>query len=165
MAAFNGVYETESFNRNCRCIANCITLVRIVIAPTATSPPYLSSDELKQTETMLSLDCITNVESPKAIQGVTYFKPVTRFSFLILSIVFLPVRNLTTQTQEMPCEIIVAKAAPRTPIFKPKIKIGSSTILQIAPISTVIMPSLAKPWAVINAFKPRVISTKIVPRA
>ena len=46
-----------------------MALVRIVMAPTAMSPPYRSREELKQTEITLSLDCITKVDSPRATQG------------------------------------------------------------------------------------------------
>ena len=70
-----------------------------------------------------------------------------------------------TQTQEIPCEITVARAAPFTPMCMAKIKIGSSTILQIAPISTVFIPTLANPCAVIKAFMPSVSWTKTVPTA
>lgn len=49
-------------------MANCITLVRMVIAPTARSPPYFKSEELKHTEITLSLDCMINTEEPNARQ-------------------------------------------------------------------------------------------------
>ena len=146
-------------------MANCIMLVRIVIAPTAISPPYFSSDELKQTEITLSLACIMNVDSPNATQGSTSFGAAMRFSFLRRRIVFLPVRKYMTHTQEMPCEMTVASAAPRTPILSPKINIGSSVILAIAPIMTVHMLMFAKPCAVIKAFMPSVSCTNIVPAA
>ena len=61
------------------------------------------------------------------------------------------------------CEITVASAAPCTPIFISKIKIGSKIRLQTAPIDTVIIPILAKPCALINAFIPRLNITKSVP--
>ena len=81
------------------------------------------------------------------------------------NIVFLPKRNATTQTHETHCDIIVASAAPLTPICSPKINIGSSTIFDTAPIMTVTMPIFAKPCAVINAFMPSVSWTKTVPMA
>ena len=37
-----------------------MTLVRMVMAPTARSPPYFSSEVLKHTEITLSLACMTN---------------------------------------------------------------------------------------------------------
>ena len=39
------------------------------MAPTAVSPPYFNSEELKHTDIMLSLDCIMNVASPSPMQG------------------------------------------------------------------------------------------------
>ena len=60
---------------------------------------------------------------------------------------------------------MVARAAPLTPIFSPKMKMGSKTILHTAPMATVSIPVLAKPWAVIKAFMPKVSCTKMVPMA
>ena len=77
-------------------IANCITLVRIVIAPTAISPPYFNNEELKQTWMTLSLDCITKVESPRARQGKMTELSKDKFFFLILSFVFLPNKKVKT---------------------------------------------------------------------
>ena len=48
---------------------NCITLDKMVIAPTAKSPPYFWREALKQTEITPSVDCITNGDMPKAKQG------------------------------------------------------------------------------------------------
>ena len=50
-------------------MANCMTLVRIVMAPTAMSPPYLKREELKHTEMTLSLACMMNGARPRARQG------------------------------------------------------------------------------------------------
>jgi len=146
-------------------MANCITLVRIVIAPTATSPPYLSSEELKHTEITLSLDCMIKAALPSAMHGSTSLKLQNRVSFFSRSSVFLPVRKRSTQAQETLCEITVASAAPRTPICRPKMNSGSSAMLITAPMSTVHMPMLAKPCAVMKAFMPSVSCTKIVPSA
>ena len=146
-------------------IANCITLVRIVIAPTAISPPYFWRELLKHTEITLSLACMINVATPRARQGRMIFGVSPRFFFLIFRNVLFPHRKLTTQIQESAWEMIVASAAPFTSISRPKIKIGSRMIFATAPISTESIPVFANPWAVINAFIPRVISTKIVPRA
>ena len=87
-------------------MANCMMLESTVIAPTAMSPPYFSSEELKHTVMRLSVDCMMKGEAPRA------------------------------------------RAAPRTPMPKAKMKMGSSTVLRIAPISTVFMPTTVKPWAV-----------------
>ena len=40
----------------------------MVIAPTATSPPYFSREELKQMEMMLSLACMIKGATPSAMQ-------------------------------------------------------------------------------------------------
>ena len=37
-----------------------------------------------------------------------------------------------------------------------KMKMGSSTVLSPAPISTVFIPTTVKPWAVMKAFMPSV---------
>ena len=146
-------------------MANCMTLVRMVIAPTATSPPYFNRDELKQTEMMLSLACMTNVAVPRATQGrMTDF-----FSFILdtfnRSWVFFPQRKEMTQTQEIAWEITVASAPPFTPMPIAKIKIGSRMILITAPISTESIPVFAYPCVVMNIFIPSVIWTKMVPMA
>ena len=146
-------------------MANCITLVRMVIAPTAISPPYFKREELKQMEIMLSLDCIIKLDSPRARLGRMIFFSRRIYFLLILRWVFFPIRKASTHMQDRAWERTVARAAPRTPIPNVKIKIGSRIILVTAPISTESIPVLAKPWAVIKEFIPRVIWTKIVPSA
>ena len=59
--------------------------------------------------------------------------------------------------------MIVARAAPCTPNLKEKIKIGSKIILTTAPINTVNIPILAKPWLLIKLFIPKPIKTNTVP--
>ena len=49
---------------------------------------------------------------------------------------------------------MVAMAAPRTPQWNTKIKIGSSIILLSAPMSTAAMLRDVKPCAVMNRFSP-----------
>ena len=66
--------------------------------------------------------------------------------------------------QETACEITVAKAAPCTCIFKPKIKIGSRIILHTAPMATVVIPIFENPCAFIKALSPKASCTKIVPK-
>ena len=68
----------------------------------------------------------------------------------------LPLKNCSTQTVETACDSTVANAAPRTPILKPKIRIGSSTMLVIAPMMTVNILTRENPWAEMNAFMPSV---------
>ena len=135
------------------------------MAPTAMSPPYLSSDVLKLTDIMLSLDCIMKAARPSARQGSMTSASRRIFSFLSRSMVFSPLRKSSTHKQDMHWEMTVASAAPRTPISRPNMNTGSRIILDTAPISTVYMPVLEKPWAVMNAFMPRVSCTNIVPRA
>ena len=45
-------------------------------------------------------------------------------------------KNSVTQTHEHSCETTVARLDPRTPISSVKMKMGSSTMLMIAPTST-----------------------------
>ena len=122
-------------------------------------------DELKHTVITLSLACIINVASPSARLGNIILASSFIFFLCIFKNVFFPNKKLTTQIHEHACDTIVASAAPRTPICNPKIKIGSSTMLITAPISTDNIPVFANPCAVINAFNPSVNCTKIVPTA
>ena len=142
-----------------------MTLVRIVIAPTAISPPYFSREELKHTDITLSLACIINAAVPSAMHGNTTLGFIFKFLRFSLSIDFSLHKNVTTTIHETACEITVAKAAPRTPIFNPKIIIGSSTMFRIAPIATDTMDIFVNPSAVTNAFMPKVNCTNNVPKA
>ena len=74
-------------------------------------------------------------------------------------------RNRSTHTAEQHWERTVARAAPPTPRFSAKMKMGSSTMFTTAPSATVHIPILPKPWALINGFMPRPTMTKRVPRA
>ena len=126
-------------------MANCMTLVRMVIAPTAISPPYLSKEELKQTEITLSLACMMKEESPNARLGNTILDTSFKFFARILRCVLCPNKKANTQMQDIACEMIVASAAPWTPMPNPKIKMGSKMMLATAPMRTESMPVLAKP--------------------
>ena len=128
----------------------------MVMAPTATSPPYFSKEELKQIEIILSLDCITKTEDPRAKVGSTIAGFKFTFFHRILNVVFFPNRKARTQIHDKAWEKIVARAAPRTPMWKPKIKMGSRIIFATAPMSTESIPVFANPWAVIKAFMPSV---------
>ena len=97
-------------------MANCMTLVRMVMAPTAMSPPYLSKEELKQMEMTLSLACIMKVDRPSARLGRIIFASSRRFFNRIFSKVFLPNRKDSTQMQDIAWQRMVASAAPRTPM-------------------------------------------------
>ena len=72
------------------------------MAPTAISSPYFSREALKHTEITLSLDCMINVAVPSATQGRMSFGISRMFSLFSRSSVFGPVRNRSTQIQEIP---------------------------------------------------------------
>ncbi len=82
-------------------MANCMTLVKMVMAPTAMSPPYFSREELKHTERMLSLACMINVASPRATQGRMMAGSRRRAFLRIFKNVLFPKRKARTHTQEM----------------------------------------------------------------
>ena len=84
--------------------------------------------------------------------------------FLRFKTAFFPQRNLNTHTAEQNCEMIVATAAPRTPICNPKINNGSRTIFNTAPIRIVNIPVFPNPWLLIKGFIPSVIITNSVPK-
>ena len=86
---------------------NCITLVSIVIAPTAMSPPYFRREELKLRNRTLSVICMTNGDTPSAIELPRILKSGRRFEIRSLSMVFLPHRKRTTQKADTNCEIMV----------------------------------------------------------
>ena len=136
----------------------------MVIAPTARSPPYLSSEELKHMFSRLSVDCIMNGASPSARQGPIILMSRRRHSRLMRSVVRLPVRKRSIHIVDTHCEMTVASAAPRTPMFSPNMNTGSSIMFMTAPITTVSMLSREKPCAVMKAFSPRVNCTNSVPR-
>ena len=114
---------------------------------------------------MLSLDCMTNTEEPRARLGRMMFLRSFMLHARRRRVVFLPNRKASTQAQDMAWEMMVASAAPCTPIPRAKIKMGSRMMLAAAPMSTESMPVWAKPWAVINMFMPSVSCTKMVPTA
>ena len=93
----------------------------------------------------LSLACIINMESPSARLGRIIFPCNLKLHFLSRKNVFLPERKCNTHIHDNACEIIVASAAPRTPIPNTNINIGSRIILDIAPITTESILVLAKP--------------------
>ena len=108
----------------------------MVMAPTAGSPPYRHREAVKETVTRLSVDCMINGDTPSAATGrmtELFSRKKRRWSF---SFVRLPSRNAVTQTAETHCARTVARAAPRTPMFSPKMNTGSSTIFTTAPTST-----------------------------
>jgi hypothetical protein len=72
-------------------------------------------------------------------------------------------RKLNTHMALQACDRIVASAAPFTPISNQKMKIGSNTIFNKAPIKTEHIAIDGRPCALIKAFKPVDISTNRVP--
>ena len=75
----------------------------------------------------------------------------------------LPNRTHSTNAQLATCEMTVAMAAPATPIWRAKIKMGSSTMLMMAPIKTESMPLRLWPCVMINWFMPVAVRAKTVP--
>ena len=120
---------------------------------------------MKQMEITLSLACMMNMARPKARLGKIIPACSRRYRARIFSRVLFPQRKRSTHTQEMACEKMVARAAPRTPMPRAKMRMGSSTILVAAPMSTESIPTVVKPWAVMKAFIPKVSWTKMVPMA
>ena len=107
-----------------------------------------SGDALKQIESTLSVACIINGETPSEDIRPTIFKFGFIYFGIICITVFFDNKNPTTQTALSICEIIVASAAPRTPILKVNMNIGSSMIFVTAPITTDNIAVLALPWQV-----------------
>ena len=118
---------------------------------------------LKQMFNRLSVLCIIKGETPSATTGRRIFGLNRIFLGRIFKMLRLDVRNFSTQIQEMAWERMVAQAAPATPMLKPNINIGSSMILITAPMITVSILVLAKPWADMKLFSPMVTVTKNVP--
>jgi len=48
---------------------NCMTLERMVMEPTAISPPYFKREVLKLMDRRLSVDCMMKGDKPSATQG------------------------------------------------------------------------------------------------
>ena len=112
-----------------------------------------------------SVACIINGDIPRAKHGPYIFHWIFIYFAFIFRAVRFPVRNLMTHAAERACEIIVAKAAPCTPISKPKINIGSRIILATAPITTLTILIPANPCVVIKELSPKAICTNRVPHA
>ena len=75
----------------------------------------------------------------------------------------LPVKKRSTHRQEKPWEMIVASAAPRTPMPSAKMNSGSSAIFSAAPMTTENIASLAKPCAEMKGLSPSTSCTNTVP--
>ena len=128
------------------------------------SPPHTERTALLTICTALFVIDIVKPESPSPNIFIVLLKLGIRQSFSIFIIVFLPVRNVKVHKAAINCEIIVASAAPLTPIPRMKINTGSRIRLHAAPIDTVSIPVLANPCALIKELRPRLDITKIVPQ-
>ena len=102
-------------------------------------------------------------ERPRAQISPTSFQRTRMEDGRRRSSAFLPQRNATAHSAERNCEITVASAAPCTPMPSAKINTGSRMIFTTAPSSTVIMPMLPKPWALMKLFMPSPSITNTVP--
>ena len=98
----------------------------------------------------LSVDCMMKGDTPRASTGASTLQLGRRYCRWRRSLVRFPSRNHTTHTADTPWAVMVARAAPFTPMPKPKMNTGSSTMLITAPMSTVAMPMVEKPWAVMK---------------
>ncbi len=107
--------------------------------------------------------CIMNPDVPSPVILFTRSHKRVKFSFFRRRIAFLPLKNEKTHKAERNWEMIVARAAPRTPNLKRNMKTGSRMMFTTAPRTTVIMPILPNPWALMKWFIPRLIMTKMVP--
>ena len=121
----------------------------MVMEPTARSPPNFCRLELKEMESRLSVEIITKPEIPRARMPPTIRPSSFMPAGVIFRMDFLPrVRNSSTHRAPTAWLRTVARAAPRTPIFRPKMKMGSRTMLMPAPMTVVIMAMVEKPWEV-----------------
>ena len=102
-------------------------------------------------------------DTPSAAMLPTVFAFRRIYFLRIRMTLFFEVRNHITQRALTAWEMIVASAAPRTPIPAAKIRIGSSTMLITAPISTENMAILAFPCPLINVLSPTANCTNMVP--
>ena len=113
--------------------------------------------------TRLSVDCMIKGETPMAATGSRTLGSRRRWRRRIFSRDFLPVRKASTHTADTAWDRMVARAAPCTPRSSPKIKMGSSTMLHTAPMTTVSILVVEKPWVVMKLFRPRESCTAMVP--
>ena len=88
-------------------------------------------------------------DRPRARQGRKTLGSGRRSFLRRRHFVLGPVRKRRTHAADTAWERIVARAAPRTPSPRPKMKMGSSSVFSPAPIRTVFMLTVVKPWAVI----------------
>ena len=111
----------------------------------------------------LSVEIITKEETPNARQGRMTLSRGRRLGSRSRSRVRSPQRKRMTHTALTPWLRTVATAAPDTPMFRPKMRMGSRMMLHTAPITVVNMLNLAKPWVVMKGFMPSTTSTNTLP--
>jgi len=108
-------------------------LKQIVIAVSASSPPYFKIIAFCKTPTRLMANCIINGAKPMA----RILPVISAFSFMCLtrnrSFVHFEEKYPITKTKDTNCDMIVAHAAPATPSLNTKMKIGSRIIFVSAP--------------------------------
>ena len=112
---------------------------------------------------MLSVLSMTKVEIPSPRQGKITPGIIFISGRVSRSMVLGLLKNHNTHMALIAWLATVAIAAPRTPIPKPKIRMGSRIILHTAPTTVVIILNLANPCVVIKGFSPITIITKMVP--
>ena len=100
--------------------------------------------------TRLSVDCIMKGETPRASTGASTPQRRRKYRRWMRSWVRFPTRKRTTHTADTAWAMTVARAAPCTPMPKPKMNTGSSTMLMTAPMITVAMAVVEKPWEVMK---------------
>ena len=104
-----------------------------------------------------------NGETPKASVDKTTLRSGRIYLRSNLKVAFREVRKRTTHKALHACEIIVAKAAPFTPMPNTKINSGSRPMFSNAPIMTEHMAMPGRPWVLMKVFSPTETSTNNVP--
>ena len=113
---------------------------------------------------MLSVETMMKLDKPSPRQGRMIFPSSFIFRTFSFRMVCFPVRNFRIHTALTAWLRTVASAAPETPKFSTKMKMGSRMMLITAPMTVVIMLILAKPWVVTKVFMPITTSTNTLPR-
>ena len=129
----------------------CSALIMTVRAAVyVSSPPVLMCRlTLNTICTALSVAVMINGESPRATTDSMIFAFGRISRSRKRNTELLRKKNPKAHTAPAACEIIVASAAPRTPMPNANMNSGSSAILSTAPTSTVIMDITLRPCAVI----------------
>ena len=102
-------------------------------------------------------------DMPRASIEPTTFQSMRIYRVSSLSDAFFDDKNPTIQAALQACEIMVASAAPFTPMPKVKMNNGSRPMLSTAPISTEYMAMAGRPCVLMNVLSPTDVSTNMVP--